>query len=118
MKDPIKDFGFKPENYRILFIGLGINVLGFLLMIGGGTDNPNEFDGDALFSHIRITVAPILITLGYAVMIYSIMKKPVVTASSPTVNAEVEIENTVEKPKETPSSKKKKSGSRSKKGKR
>ena len=76
MKDPIKEFGFSSENYRLLFIGLGINVLGFLLMIGGASDDPNVFDGDALFSHMRITVAPILIAIGYGIIIYSIMKKP------------------------------------------
>lgn len=73
-KDPIYHFGFNKENYKWLYIGIGINVLGFLLMIGGGADSPGEFDGDALFSHTRITVAPILILLGYGVILYSIMK--------------------------------------------
>ena len=58
-------FAFRPENYRILLIGLAINVVGFILMLGGGTEDPNKFDGDALFSSTRITVAPILIILGY-----------------------------------------------------
>ena len=43
-------------------------------MIGGGADNLNEFDGDALFSHMRITVAPILIVIGYIFILFSIMK--------------------------------------------
>ncbi len=45
-------------------------------MLGGGTEDPNKFDGDALFSSTRITVAPFLIILGYLVIMYSIMRKP------------------------------------------
>lgn len=114
MNDPIKEFGFKPENYRLLFIGLGINVLGFLLMIGGGADNPNEFDGDALFSHMRITVAPILITLGYGIMIFSIMKKP----SKASINNETSLENSMVEESDTSSNTNPVKKKRPKKGKR
>lgn len=69
-------FAFQPENYKLLLIGLAINILGFILMIGGGTDDPTKFDGDALFSSQRITIAPLLIVAGYVVMIYAIMRKP------------------------------------------
>lgn len=75
MKNNEKEFAFRRENYRLLLIGLGINILGFILMIGGGTDDPNKFDGDALFSTTRITIAPMLIIAGYLVIMYSIMKK-------------------------------------------
>ena len=75
MSNQIKHFGFRPENYKILFVGLAINIVGFLLMIGGGSDDPNKFDGEALFSTVRITIAPILILAGYGVILYSIMKK-------------------------------------------
>lgn len=71
----IKHFGFDPKNYKILIIGLIINVLGFILMIGGGSDDPSKFNGDELFSPIRITLAPFLIVIGYVVIFYSIMKK-------------------------------------------
>ncbi len=74
-------FAFQRENYRLLLIGLAINVLGFILMIGGGTDDPTKFDGDALFSTTRITFAPLLIVAGYVVMIYSIMRRPKNSAS-------------------------------------
>jgi hypothetical protein len=70
-------FGFQKENYRLLLIGVAINVIGFILMIGGGTDNPNNFDADELFSPIRITVSPMLIIAGYIVILYAIMKKSV-----------------------------------------
>lgn len=69
-------FSFNAENYKLLFIGLAINVLGYILMMGGGSDDPTKFDGDALFSATRITVAPALIVLGFVVMGYSIMKRP------------------------------------------
>lgn len=69
-------FAFQKENYKWLIIGLVINVLGFILMIGGGSDDPNKFDAEALFSPVRLTVAPILIIAGYIVILYAIMKKP------------------------------------------
>ncbi|WP_343606604.1 DUF3098 domain-containing protein [Fluviicola sp.] len=69
------DFPIRKENLRIIFIGLAINILGYLLMIGGGSDNPNEFNAEELFSTVRITISPILIIAGFAVMIYGIMKK-------------------------------------------
>lgn len=68
-------YSFNANNYMLLFIGLGINILGFILMIGGGSEDPSKFDGDALFSPIRITLAPALIVLGYAVIAYGIMRR-------------------------------------------
>lgn len=68
-------FSFNAKNYRLLLIGLAINILGYILMIGGATDDPAKFDGDALFSHTRITLAPILIVAGYVVIMFAIMKK-------------------------------------------
>lgn len=70
------DFPVKKDNLRFILIGLAINVLGYLLMIGGGSENPEEFKEVELFSTLRITVSPILIVLGVAVIIYGIMKKP------------------------------------------
>lgn len=68
-------FGFKAENYKWLLIGLAINVIGFLLMIGGAAESPEEFDASELFSETRITIAPILIIAGYIVILYAILKK-------------------------------------------
>ncbi|MBI1836602.1 MAG: DUF3098 domain-containing protein [Flavobacteriia bacterium] len=75
-------FGFRPGNYRILLIGLAINIIGFILMLGGGTDNPANFDETKLFSNIRITISPMLIISGYLVIMYSIMRKPKSTVSN------------------------------------
>ena len=68
-------FSFSKKNYKILIIGLFINILGFILMIGGGSDDPNQFDASELFSHRRITIAPILLVIGYIIIAYAIMKK-------------------------------------------
>jgi len=69
-------FLFNRSNYILLIIGVVLNIVGFLLMIGGAAENLDDFNADELFSHTRLTVAPILILLGYVVIIYSIMKKP------------------------------------------
>jgi hypothetical protein len=68
-------FAFGKENYRLLLIGLALIVLGFLLMIGGGSKDPKVFSQD-IFNFQRLTLAPILILAGYVVEIYAIMKKP------------------------------------------
>ncbi|NDB35886.1 MAG: DUF3098 domain-containing protein [Flavobacteriia bacterium] len=68
-------FGFDPKNFKILIIGLLINVIGFILMIGGGSDDPNVFNEGELFSPVRITIAPFFIVVGYIVIFFAIMKK-------------------------------------------
>ncbi len=65
---------FDKKKYMILIGGILVTVVGFLLMIGGGTDDPKEFSYD-IFSHRRITLAPILVLAGYGIMIYSIITK-------------------------------------------
>jgi hypothetical protein len=67
---------FSKENMRWLYIGIALNVLGYLLMIGGGSDDPNKFNEAELFSHVRITIAPMIIIGSYCLMIYAIMKRP------------------------------------------
>ena len=69
-------FAFQKENFRWLLIGLFINIIGFILMIGGESPDPAKFDAKELFSPIRITLAPFLVVIGYLVIIYAIMKKP------------------------------------------
>lgn len=66
---------FDKSNYMMLIIAIGFIALGFILMTGGGSDDPNVFDR-AMFSFRRITLAPILVLLGYIIGIYAIMKKP------------------------------------------
>lgn len=69
-----KVFVFGKENYKFLFIGLGLIVLGFILMIGGGSDSPDEFN-EGIFNFQRLTLVPILILVGFGIEIYAIMKR-------------------------------------------
>ena len=62
------------KNYILLLAGLIVIILGFVLMAGGGSDSPDEFNY-AMFSWRRITLAPILVIGGFVVEIYAIMKR-------------------------------------------
>ncbi|MEM7163571.1 MAG: DUF3098 domain-containing protein [Bacteroidota bacterium] len=66
---------FSKQNYILLGIGILILIVGYLLMMGGGSEDPTEFN-DAIFNAQRITVAPIIVLFGYLFVIYAIMKKP------------------------------------------
>jgi hypothetical protein len=68
-------FAFGKENYRILIIGVVIVAIGYMLMVGGGSDDPNQFHADEIFSFRRITLSPIVILSGFVVVLYGIMKK-------------------------------------------
>ena len=72
-----KDTGFAlgKSNYKLLAIGFGIIVFGFLLMLGGKSDDPNVFN-EKIFSFRRITLAPIIVLAGFIFEIWAIMKKP------------------------------------------
>lgn len=62
------------RNYILLVIGFAVILLGFVLMTGGGSENPDEFNY-AMFSWRRITLAPILVIGGFAFEIYAILKR-------------------------------------------
>ena len=70
-----KQFALGPANYKLLLMGFVIIVIGFVLMVGGGSDDPNVFNLK-MFSFRRITLAPILVLLGLGFEIYAIMKRP------------------------------------------
>lgn len=69
------NFALGRENYKLLAIGFIIIVAGFLLMLGGKTDDPNVFS-EKIFSFRRITLAPIVVLAGFVFEIWAIMKKP------------------------------------------
>jgi hypothetical protein len=71
----VGEFAFGRENYRLMLIGLAFIAVGFLLMIGGGSTDPNQFNPE-IFSFRRITLAPILILAGYVIEVFAIMKRP------------------------------------------
>jgi len=75
-KENIKqDFVFERKNYKFMLIGIAIIVLGFILMTGGGSDDPNVFNPE-IYSWRRIRLAPTLILIGFAVEIYAILLNP------------------------------------------
>jgi len=69
-------FLFDKENYMWMATGMALIFIGFLLMSGGKSANPHEFHYDEIYSFRRITLAPIVVLLGYIVEVYAIMKKP------------------------------------------
>jgi fumarate reductase subunit D len=69
------NFALGPENYKLMAIGFAIIVLGFLLMLGGKAESPDEFNED-IFSFRRITLAPIVVLAGFIFEIWAIMKRP------------------------------------------
>jgi uncharacterized membrane protein len=70
-----KKFALGKENYVWIIAGCLVVALGFILMVGGGSEDPNVFNEDELFSARRITIAPILCVVGYVIVIFGIMKK-------------------------------------------
>lgn len=68
-------FALGMENYRLMAIGMGIIVIGFILMVGGKNDDPEVFNY-AMFNFRRIVLAPLLLLFGFVFQIYAIMKKP------------------------------------------
>jgi hypothetical protein len=67
---------FNKDNYMWMGIGVAIVLLGFLLMAGGKSSDPNVFNENEVYSFRRITLAPILIIAGLMVEVYAIMKRP------------------------------------------
>lgn len=69
------NFTFGKRNYQLLIAGVLLMVLGFILMSGGGSDDPNVFS-DAIFNTQRLTIAPLLILSGLVVEIFAIFHRP------------------------------------------
>ena len=74
MKESKDQFLFQAINYKFLLIGLGVILLGFILMSGGGSDDPTVFNED-IFSFRRIRLAPTTVLIGFGITIYSILKQ-------------------------------------------
>lgn len=69
------EFALEKNNYILMAIGFAIIILGFILMTGGKSTDPNVFN-EGMFSFRRITLAPLLVFGGFVFEIYAIMKKP------------------------------------------
>lgn len=68
-------FLFEKTNYFWLLIGIAVIVIGFLLMIGGGSDDPKVFN-EAIFNFRRIRLAPAVVLMGFGITIFAILKNP------------------------------------------
>jgi Protein of unknown function (DUF3098) len=75
MDNNTQGFLFEKVNYKILLIGIAVIAIGFILMSGGGSENPNVFNPD-VFSFRRIRLAPTMVLIGFGITIYSILKNP------------------------------------------
>lgn len=71
----IKHSLFSRDNYMWMLIGAAVLALGFFLMSGGKSTNPNVFNESEVYSPVRITLAPLLIIAGFVIEIFAIMKK-------------------------------------------
>ncbi|AIY12278.1 MULTISPECIES: DUF3098 domain-containing protein [Cellulophaga] len=74
-QDSKKEFIFQHKNYMFMFIGLAFIVIGFILMSGGGSDDPNVFNPE-IYSFRRIRLAPTLVLIGLGIEIYAILLNP------------------------------------------
>ena len=72
------EFLFEKVNYKILLIGIAVIALGFILMSGGGSNDPKVFS-DAIFDFRRIRLAPTVVLIGFGITIYAILKNPAPT---------------------------------------
>jgi len=68
-------FIFGKKNYLWMLIGIGVIALGFILMSGGGSDDPNVFSPD-IYSWRRIRLAPAIVLLGFGIEVYAILLNP------------------------------------------
>ena len=74
-KEPKEPFLFEKRNYIIMVIGLAFIAVGFILMSGGGSEDPNVFN-EEIYNFRRIRLAPTLVLIGFAIEIYAILAKP------------------------------------------
>jgi len=70
-----QEFLFEKVNYNILLVGLAVIALGFILMSGGGSDDPKVFN-ESIFNFQRIRLAPTTVLIGFGITIYSILRNP------------------------------------------
>ena len=73
--DTKSEFLFDKINYKILLVGIGVIALGFILMSGGGSEDPSVFN-ENIFNFRRIRLAPTTVLIGFGITIYAILKNP------------------------------------------
>ena len=68
-------FSLPSKNVRFILIGLIVMVAGYILMIGGGSSDPQVFNYD-MFDFRRLVLSPLLVILGIVIIILAIMRRP------------------------------------------
>ncbi|MBS1622615.1 MAG: DUF3098 domain-containing protein [Bacteroidetes bacterium] len=74
-------FLFDRTNYMIMGAGVAVIIVGFLLMTGAANDNPAVFNADEIYSFRRITLAPVVVMIGFLIEVYAILKRPAATTA-------------------------------------
>ncbi len=74
-QSPKKEFLFNKRNYRLLLLSLTVIAMGFIIMAGGGSEDPNVFNPE-VFSFRRIRLAPTIVLMGFGLAIYAILTPP------------------------------------------
>jgi hypothetical protein len=74
-QSPNREVIFRKKNYVFMFIGIACMIIGFLLMSGGGSDDPSVFNPD-IYNFRRIRLAPTLVLIGLAIEVYAILLNP------------------------------------------
>ena len=85
-----KNFAFDRINFILLAVGMIIVIIGFIMMSGGGTDD-HSFN-PAIYSAMRIKVAPAVCSIGFVSMVYAIIRKPKDVAADNDVMTESNVE--------------------------
>lgn len=75
LKESKQEFIFGKKNFKWMLIGLGVIALGFILMSGGGSDDPNVFNPD-IYHWRRIRLAPAVVLIGFGIEVYAILLNP------------------------------------------
>jgi hypothetical protein len=78
------DFAFEKENYILMIVGLVTLAIGYLLMVGGGSEDPEVFNYD-IFSFRRVVLSPIVLVAGMLIEVVAIMRRPRAKKTEETV---------------------------------
>ena len=70
-----KEFLFNKRNYRFLLLSIALIAIGFIIMAGGGSEDPNVFNPE-IFNFRRIRLAPTIVLMGFGLAIYTILMPP------------------------------------------
>jgi|TARA_B100000767_G_scaffold66636_1_gene63015 hypothetical protein len=70
-----EDFIFEKKNYQVMVIGIIFIAIGFILMSGGASEDPNVFNPE-IYNFRRIRLAPTLVLIGFGIQVYAILLNP------------------------------------------